>query len=91
MLHLASLLIKLNMRSFSDPVIIPPNVIEEGSKPWMWALVVKFLGPSVRIDRVPRNLAPIWNTQHEWEIFPMGNNFFIFGFTSGDDRDRVFL
>ena len=90
MLHLASLLIKLNIRSFSDPVIIPLNVIEEGSKPWMWALVGKFLVPSVRIDRVPHSLAPIWNTQHEWEIFPIGNDF-IFGFTSGDDRDRVLL
>jgi len=77
--------------SFPDSVIIPPHVIEEGSKPWRLALVGKFLGHSVGLDKGHQGFHSLRTTQHDLEIFPMTNGFFIFLFTDAADCDRVLM
>ena len=49
----------------------------------------KFLGRPLSFDKVFEGLCSLWQTQDEWEIFPMSYGSFIFHFIDAVDIDRV--
>jgi len=51
----------------------------------------KFLGRLIQLQHVQIGLGSLWNPQQEWEVIPMNHGFFIFPFTSLENKDRVLL
>ena len=74
---------------YPNLVHIPKTLLDEGSRPWKQSLMGKFLGRPLSVDKVFKGLSALWQTQGEWEIFPMSYGFFIFHFTRAADINRV--
>ena len=69
----------------------PLMLLRKGVSHGGWHSSASFFCHLVGLDKVHQGLRSLWNPQHDWEIFPMTNGFFIFLFTDAADCDRVLM
>lgn len=70
-------------------VHIEGKVLEELSKPWKEALVMKLLGKTLGFNLMKNKLASTWKVMRDIEIMDIENGYFMVLFVDNEDRIKV--
>ncbi|KAI8005960.1 hypothetical protein LOK49_LG07G02581 [Camellia lanceoleosa] len=70
---------------------LPKKLLEQIHKPWSNTLIVRLLGKSIGYKLLCTRVKILWGLQDEFNDIDLGNNYFLFKFSSLDDCAKVYL
>ncbi|CAL5378273.1 unnamed protein product [Camellia sinensis] len=71
-------------------IALPKKLLQEIRQPWTNALIVRLLGKSVGYKMLCTRVKTLWRLQDEFNVIDLGNNYFLFKFSSQEDCAMVY-
>ncbi|KAL7260510.1 hypothetical protein ACSBR1_006225 [Camellia fascicularis] len=72
-------------------IALPKKLLQQIRQPWTNTLIVRLLGKSIRYRLLCAKVKNLWTLQEEFTAIDLGNNYFLFKFSSREDCDHVYM
>ncbi|KAI8024833.1 hypothetical protein LOK49_LG02G00256 [Camellia lanceoleosa] len=71
-------------------ISLPKKLLQQIRKPWTNTLIVRLLGKSIGYRLLYNRVKTLWAIQEDFDAIDLGNNYFLFKFSSQDDCNHVY-
>ncbi|CAL5384092.1 unnamed protein product [Camellia sinensis] len=69
---------------------LPRKLLQQIRQPWANTLIVRLLGKSIGYRMLCTRVRNLWGLQDDFNAIDLGNNYFLFKFSSQEDCSRVY-
>ncbi|KAL7177442.1 hypothetical protein ACSBR2_030743 [Camellia fascicularis] len=69
---------------------LPKKLLQQIHQAWANTLIVRLLGKSIGYKMLCTRVRNLWGLQDDFNVIDLGNNYFLFKFTSQEDCSRVY-
>ncbi|KAL7213410.1 hypothetical protein ACSBR2_016017 [Camellia fascicularis] len=71
-------------------VHLPKKLLDQIRRPWANTLIVKLLGKTIEYKMLCTRVKNLWGLQEDFNVIDLGNNYFLFKFSSLEDCAHVY-